>query len=137
MNSLILRTATRLMLPVLLMLSVLLLVIGHNQPGGGFAGGLVAASAYALYSMAQDAASARKLLRVPPAVLIALGLAIALAAGLIGPILGREFLASAWTEKDLPLIGKTKLGTPMLFDLGVYFTVIGVTLMMIFSLREE
>jgi multicomponent Na+:H+ antiporter subunit B len=137
MNSIILRTATRLMLPLFLLFSILLLLIGHNQPGGGFAGGLVAASAYALYSMAQDAPAARRLLRVPPGALIATGLALALVSGLVGPALGREFLAHAWTDADLPLVGPTKLGTPMLFDLGVYLTVVGVALLMIFSLREE
>ncbi|MBL0921666.1 MAG: Na+/H+ antiporter subunit B [Phycisphaerales bacterium] len=137
MNSIILRTTTRLMLPLLLLFSVLLLLLGHNQPGGGFAGGLLAAAAYALYGMAHDAGAARKLLRVPPGMLIAGGLGIALLSGLVGAIMGREVFLSAWTEVNLPLIGHAKLGTPMLFDLGVYFTVVGVTLAMIFALREE
>lgn len=137
MNSIILRTTTRLMLPLLLLFSILLLLLGHNAPGGGFAGGLLAAAAYALYSMAHNAAEARRLLRVSPGVLIGAGLSIALLSGLIGVAYGGEIFTSVWREMDIPMIGHAKLGTPMLFDVGVYFTVIGVTLAMIFALREE
>lgn len=137
MNSIILRTTATLILPLLLLYSILLLLLGHNQPGGGFAGGLLAAGAYALYAMAYDGPSARRLLRIRPGALLGLGLAIALLSGLLGWITGGVFLQSLWTEVDLPMIGHAKLGTPMLFDLGVYLAVIGVTLMMIFALREE
>lgn len=137
MNSIILRTTARLILPLLLLFSILLLLLGHNQPGGGFAGGLLAAAAYAMYAMAYDGPSARRLLRVSPEALLTLGLAIALLSGLVGVFMGQEFLRSAWTEADLPLAGHVKIGTPMLFDLGVYLTVVGVTLMMIFAMREE
>lgn len=139
MNSLILRTATRYILPLLLMFSFLLLLTGHNTPGGGFVGGLVAALAFCLYAMAFDAPSARRLLRLDPGTFIAAGLAVALASTLIGPITEPDapLLASVWRPVDLPLIGHTKVGTPMLFDFGVYLTVLGVTTMMIFAMREE
>jgi len=137
MNSIILRTTVRLMLPLLLLFSILLLLLGHNAPGGGFAGGLLAAAAYALYSMAHTAAEARRLLRVRPGVLIGIGLSIALISGLIGVAQGGELFTSVWRVSNIPMIGEAKLGTPMLFDVGVYFTVIGVALTMIFALREE
>lgn len=137
MNSVILRTSTRLMLPVLLMFSLLLLLLGHNEPGGGFAGGLVAASAFALYSMARDAAAARRLLRVPPIRLIGAGLAVAAASGCVGLVRGKPLMTPSWAEWSVPVLGTVKVGTPLVFDIGVYLTVLGVTLMMVFAMREE
>lgn len=136
MNSLILRTAIRFLMPMLLLFSLFLLVRGHNQSGGGFAGGLVAAAAFALYSLSYNAAEARRVLRFPPALLIASGLLIALASGMIGLAAGRPFLTGLWTYVFIPGIGSLEVGTPVLFDIGVYLLVFGVTLTMVFSLEE-
>ncbi len=136
MNSIILRTAIRFLMPLLLLFSLFLLVRGHNQSGGGFAGGLVAAAAFALYSLSYNAAEARHVLRFPPVLLIASGLLIALASGLIGLFAGRPFLTGLWTYVLVPGIGKLEVGTPVLFDIGVYLLVFGITLTMVFSLEE-
>lgn len=136
MNSLILRTAVRFLMPLLLLFSVFLLVRGHNQSGGGFAGGLVAASAFALFSLAYNAAEARRVLRIPTALLIASGLLIAVLSGLIGLLAGRPFLTGLWTYVFIPGIGNLEVGTPVLFDIGVYLLVFGITLTMVFSLEE-
>lgn len=143
MNSIILTTATRLIFPLLLLFSVVVTLNGHNLPGGGFVGGLMAASAFALYSMAYDAATTRKLLRIDPIVLIGLGLLLAVASGLYslayGVFVGRsiEFMKGMWLAFEAPGIGEVKIGTPLFFDLGVYFTVLGVTLLMVLTLEEE
>ena len=136
MNSLILRTAVRFLMPLLLLFSVFLLVRGHNQSGGGFAGGLVAASAFALFSLAYNAAEARRVLRIQTALLIASGLLIAVLSGLIGLLAGRPFLTGLWTYIFIPGIGNLEVGTPVLFDIGVYLLVFGITLTMVFSLEE-
>ncbi len=136
MNSLILRTAVRFLMPLLLLFSLFLLVRGHNQSGGGFAGGLVAASAFALYSLSYNAAEARRVLRFPPALLIASGLLIAVVSGLIGLLAGQPFLTGLWTYVSVPGLGKLEVGTPVLFDIGVYLLVFGITLTMVFSLEE-
>lgn len=136
MNSLILRTAVRFLMPLLLVFSLFLLVRGHNQSGGGFAGGLVAAAAFALYSLSYDAVEARRVLGFPPALLIASGLLIALLSGLISLFLGHPFLTGLWTYIHVPGIGRLEVGTPVLFDIGVYLLVFGVTLTMVFSLEE-
>jgi multicomponent Na+:H+ antiporter subunit B len=136
MNSLILRTAVRFLMPVLLLFSLFLLVRGHNQSGGGFAGGLVAAAAFALYSLSYNAAEARRMMRFSPALLVSSGLLVALASGLIGLFSGRPFLTGIWTYLSLPGLGRMEVGTPVLFDLGVYLLVFGITLMMVFSLEE-
>ena len=136
MNSLILRTAVRFLMPLLLLFSLFLLVRGHNQSGGGFAGGLVAASAFALYSLSYNAAEARRVLRFQPSLLIAIALLIAVSSGLIGLLTGRPFLTGLWTYITIPGMGRMEVGTPVLFDIGVYLLVFGITLTMVFSLEE-
>ncbi len=136
MNSLILRTATRLLIAVLLLLSVFLLLRGHDLPGGGFIGGLVAASALALYAIAYGYEAAAKLLRVPPQLVMGLGLAMSLTAGLAGALVGREVLTGLWWIRDLGRF-ELKLSTPLMFDIGVYLVVIGVVLTMLFALEEH
>jgi multicomponent Na+:H+ antiporter subunit B len=136
MQSLILSTTARLLLPLLLMFSVFLLLRGHNEPGGGFVGGLTAAAAMALYAFSFGVEKARTALGVPPSTLSALGLLVVFLSGLVGPLhAGAPFLTGLWLPKPIPVIGK--VGTPLFFDIGVYMVVLGVTLMIIFSLSEE
>jgi multicomponent Na+:H+ antiporter subunit B len=136
MTSLILTTATRYLLPLLLLFSFFMLVRGHNEPGGGFMGGLVAAAAFALYAIAFNVSEARRLMKVDPHLLFAVGLLLAVGSGGVAPLFFRQpFLTGIWSDFGLPAIGK--LGTPLLFDLGVYFVVVGITMLIIFSLAEE
>lgn len=135
MTSLILSTATRYLLPLLLLFSIFLLLRGHNEPGGGFAGGLVAAAAFALYAIAHNVAEAKKALYLNPRTLIAVGLLVAVSSGLISLLAGYPFMTGLWSSQSVPVLGK--VGTPLLFDIGVYLVVIGITLLIIFSLAEE
>lgn len=137
MNSLILRTATRFLLTLLLLFSVFLLLRGHNEPGGGFVGGLVAAAAFALYAIAYDATAARRALRFDPRSLIAVGLLVAIGSGLVGVVVGEPFMTGQWGYLELPGLPAVDIGTPLIFDIGVYLVVIGVTLTMILALAEE
>ena len=135
MNSLILRNTTRLVIPLLLLVSLFLLLRGHNLPGGGFIGGLVGAGAVSLYAIAFGRENARSALRVSPRRLAALGLAIAIASGLVAAFRGQAYLTGQWAT--LKFAGdELKLGTPLLFDVGVYLVVIGVVLTMVFALEE-
>lgn len=136
MVSLILSTAARLVQPLLLLFSLFILVRGHNAPGGGFAGGLVAAIAFVLIVIAENAESARRALRVNPRSLVAVGLLVAAASGMAGAVLEREFLDAVFF--DLPALagGRLELSTVFLFDIGVYLVVIGVTLTIVFTLSE-
>jgi multicomponent Na+:H+ antiporter subunit B len=135
MTSLILSTATRYLLPLLLLFSIFVMLRGHNEPGGGFIGGLVAAAAVALYAIAFDLARARRLIRLSPRDLIGVGLIFTLLSGVLPLVAGKPFMTGLWSQQVVPVLGK--LGTPLLFDIGVYLVVIGVTLMIIFSLAEE
>ena len=137
MNSLILATATRFLFPLLLQFSVFLLIRGHNAPGGGFAGGLVAAAAYALYAIATDTPATRRALRFEPRALIGSGLLLALFSGLPGIIYGQPYLTSVWGYLKVPEAFSIKIGTPLFFDIGVYLVVLGVTLMIILPMEKE
>ena len=134
---LILRTTTRFMLPLLLLFSLFLLLRGHNEPGGGFSGGLVAAAAFALYGFAFGAGEARHVLTVDPRSLIGAGLLVAVGSGSLGLVAGQPFMTALWAPDNLPGLGKLGLGTPLLFDVGVYLVVVGVVLTIILSLAEE
>lgn len=135
MGSIILYLAARYLMPLLMVFSVFLLIRGHNEIGGGFVGGLVAAAAFILYAIANNVQEARRILRVQPRVLIAAGLLVSLSSGLIGWLIGKPFMTGLWLKDPLPVIGK--IGTPLMFDAGVYLVVIGVTLLIIFTLAEE
>jgi multicomponent Na+:H+ antiporter subunit B len=135
MGTLILATAARYLLPLLLLFSIFVFARGHNEPGGGFVGGLVAAAAFALYSMAYTPSQARRLLSVDPRLLIGLGLLIALVSGLLSLAGGRPFMTGIWGHAYLPVIGAP--GSPVLFDLGVYLAVIGSVLTIFFALAED
>jgi multisubunit Na+/H+ antiporter MnhB subunit len=136
-DSLIFRTTARALLPILVALSLVVLYRGHNQPGGGFIGGLLAAIAVILMSLAFSSGTARMSMRIAPGTLIGVGLAVVLASGLLG-LFGQTFLTGLWLPSfELPLLGKVHLGTPVLFDIGVYLAVIGFVTQTTFSLTEE
>lgn len=137
MNGIILPTATKVLLPLLVLFSLFLLLRGHDEPGGGFAGGLVASAAFALLATASGVPDARRVLHVDTRTLIGAGLVLALASGLVGLVSGPGFLASMWLDLTLPDGTTFYLGTTLLFDLGVYLVVVGSVLTIVFGLEEE
>jgi multicomponent Na+:H+ antiporter subunit A len=131
----ILRPATRFLMVVLVLFSAFLLLRGHNEPGGGFVGGLVLTAGFALHLLTFGAQATRSLVRVRPETLIGLGIVMSLVAGIAG-IVGRgAFLASLWLPFPVPGIGK--VGTVLLFDLGIYLVVFGVGVTILLLLSEE
>ena len=134
-ESVILSTAARLMLPLLLLFSIFLLLRGHYEPGGGFVGGLVAAAAFALYATAFGVDSTREVLRIDPRVLIGAGVLLAAFSGMIAWLFGDPYLTDVWNDRTWPVLGT--VGTPLFFDIGVYFVVLGVVLKIIFVLAED
>ena len=138
MNSLILSAATRLLVGLMLLFSLYMLLRGHNEPGGGFIGGLIAAIGFALYATAHGTAAARRALRLDPATIAMAGLGIGLLAGLIAALDGEALFTGQWwfvggdeTSKGLPL------STVLLFDIGVYLVVVGAVLTLVLTLEEE
>jgi multicomponent Na+:H+ antiporter subunit B len=135
MKSRIFSTASKYLLPLLLLFSLFLLIRGHNEPGGGFVGGLVAATAFALYTIANGVKIARKTLNIAPGRFIAIGLSLSVFAGMLPMLNGSPFLTGIWSEQELGVLGF--LSTPLLFDIGVFLLVFGVTNTIIFSLAED
>jgi len=134
-RSIVLSFAARYLMPLMLVFSVFLLIRGHNEIGGGFAGGLVATSALMLYGIALSPAALRKLLPVEPRLLISIGLLSAFSSGVIPMLAGKPFMTGLWLKSPIPVIGK--VGTPLLFDTGVYLVVIGVVVWILLTLAEE
>ncbi|MDJ0788640.1 MAG: Na+/H+ antiporter subunit B [Myxococcota bacterium] len=130
MSSVILRTAARYMMPLLLLFSVFLLWRGHHEPGGGFAGGLVAATAFVLVAFSEGPAAARRSLPISTWTLIPIGLGLSSVSALLPLLQGLPPLTGLWLPGD-------KLGTPLLFDAGVYATVLGVVASVLLALMEE
>ena len=138
MNSLIFVTVSRFLIGLMLLFSIFLLLRGHNEPGGGFIGGLVAAAGVIVYGIAAGPAAVRRILRIDPRAIAMIGLLMAIIAGLIAAFASAPFLTGIWT-----FIGATStdkglaLGTPLLFDIGVYLVVVGGVLGMVVALEEE
>lgn len=136
MGSLILRTATRLLLPLLLLFSIFVLLRGHDEPGGGFIAGLVAAVGFALYMFAFDTGRTRQLLGIDPRALLGLGLFIATISGIPAVFMDQAFYTALWWPLEVPGFGEIKLSTPLLFDIGVYLVVLGSVMTIILALDE-
>ncbi|MEO0453619.1 MAG: Na+/H+ antiporter subunit B [Verrucomicrobiota bacterium] len=137
MKSVILKSAASFLFIPLLVLSLLVLWRGHNLPGGGFIGGLLAASSFVLMTLAEGVNATRIKLRAEPVSLIGTGLLIAIFAALLPLFAGDTFFTGLWLPSfELPVLGKIHLGTPLIFDIGVYVTVIGFAMAVVFQLEE-
>ncbi|WP_269932208.1 Na+/H+ antiporter subunit B [Aminobacter sp. HY435] len=124
MQTLIFRTAAPLLTGLMLLFSVFVLLRGHNEPGGGFTGGLIAASAFAILGIAFGVPAVRRALYFHPMAISGFGLFIAALAGLPSLDLGMPFLTGLWAAPSL--FGMTvDLSTVMVFDVGVYLVVVG------------
>ncbi len=134
-DSIILRTVARIMLPLLLLLSLFMVLRGHNLPGGGFIGGLLAASGVILQIVAVGPDRARAIIPISYLNLAAVGVLVGAVSGLVGLAAGEPFMTAAWLKT--PIAGIGTLGTPFFFDVGVYLTVIGVTGQLALVLAEE
>jgi multicomponent Na+:H+ antiporter subunit B len=137
MNSVILQIAARYLMWILIVFAVLALFRGHNHPGGGFIGGLMAGLAIVYRGFAFNAFQIKEELKDRPERYIASGLLIILLSFVPSLIKNATLMTGFWFTIPLPFGEGLKLGTPFLFDIGVFFTVIGVTLMFVFSLTQK
>ncbi|WP_321348241.1 monovalent cation/H+ antiporter subunit A [Halopseudomonas oceani] len=127
---------SHLLLPLALMISVYIFLRGHNLPGGGFIAGLITAVALILQYVASGEAWTSQRWPVNYHWLAGAGVLIAGATGLGSWVFGYPFLTSAFDHFHIPLIGDIELATAMLFDLGVYLTVVGATLLILANLGK-
>jgi multicomponent Na+:H+ antiporter subunit B len=134
MRTIILKTASSYLLPVLLLFSVFILLRGHYLPGGGFVGGLIASIAYILHTFANGLSDTKNLLRFHPGFLMPIGLALAFVSSLIPIFFGLPFMTGLWFPDAIPVLGA--IGSTLFFDIGVYLVVVGVTLTIIFTIVD-
>ncbi len=135
MNTIIFRTIAPYLTALMLIFSLFVLLRGHNEPGGGFIGGLIAASAIAIYGIANGVAPVRRALKMHPVAIAAWGLLIAGLSGLPALVGGVPFMTAFWWEPEVA--GEVlALSTVLVFDIGVYFVVLGAILTIALALAE-
>jgi len=137
MPSLILKTATRLLVGLILTFSVYLLMRGHNAPGGGFAAALVAGTGFALFTIAEGPAVVRGAIRIAPQTILMSGLSLALVSALVALVVGRPFFTGIWWIWQNGQSPTLAIGTPLFFDMGVFLAVLGTILTLILALEEN
>lgn len=135
-TTIILKTASNYLFPVLLLFSVFILLRGHYLPGGGFVGGLIASIAFILHSFANGLHRTKELLNIHPGFLIPAGLAVAFLSGLVPVIMfDLPFMTGLWSHEPVAILGS--IGSALFFDIGVYLVVNGVTMTIIFTISES
>jgi multicomponent K+:H+ antiporter subunit A len=130
------RTLTRLLLPLMLMVAVYIFLRGHNLPGGGFIAGLIAAVALIVQYLANGIDWTKKRLRFEKDILISFGLLIATVTGLVSMFIGYPFLTTTFTYLTWPVVGKFEVASAIAFDLGVFLVVVGATVLILVQLGK-
>lgn len=137
-NDVILQTVTKMIVFIILVFAVYILFSGHHHPGGGFIGGLITASAFVLLYLAFDLEGMQRVVPIDFIKMTAVGLLIAVLTGAGSFLFGEPFLSHTFGYVDLPVFGDdTELATAVLFDIGVYLTVIGITMTIILTIGED
>lgn len=137
MRTIIFKTAAEYLLPLLLLFSVFVLLRGHDLPGGGFVGGLIASIAFIIYMLAHGVSASRRLIFISPIYLMPIGLSLAFISGIIVPVFFKNIpvMTGVWGEQPVPILGYLSSG--FFVDLGVYFVVVGVSLTIMFTIAKK
>ncbi|MBB4954522.1 multicomponent Na+:H+ antiporter subunit B [Agrobacterium vitis] len=136
MNTLILRTVAPLITALMLLFSLFVLLRGHNEPGGGFIGGLIAASAFAIYGMAFGVQAVRRALWAHPLSIAGAGLLLSCLSGFVSAFAGVPFMTGLWIYPHI-LGVEVPIATVVTFDIGVYLVVVGAITSIALGLSER
>jgi multicomponent Na+:H+ antiporter subunit B len=136
MNTLILRTVAPPITALMLVFSVFVLLRGHNEPGGGFIGGLIGVSALAIYGIAYGVSAVRRAIRFHPMAIAGFGLLIATLSGFLSLFAGTPFMTGLWIYPSLFGV-EVPLATVISFDIGVYLVVLGAISSIALALEER
>lgn len=137
MNTLILRTVAPILTSLMVIYSIIVLLSGHNQPGGGFIGGLIAASAFALYGIACGVGPVRRALFFHPISIAGFGMFLAALSGLPSLIKEVPYLTGLWWFPEIAKGVELPLSTPLVFDIGVWLVVVGSLVCIALALEEK
>ena len=136
MNTLIFRTVAPFLTALMLLFSVFVLLRGHNEPGGGFIGGLIAASGLAVYGVARGVSAVRRALFFHPLSIAGAGLLLSTMAGLLSIFFAVPFMTGLWIYPRLFGV-EVPLSSVLLFDIGVYLVVLGAITSIALALEER
>jgi len=135
-NTLIFRTVAPFLTALMLLFSVFVLLRGHNEPGGGFIGGLIAASGMAVYGIARGVSAVRRALFFHPLSIAGAGLLLSTMAGLLSIFFAVPFMTGLWIYPKLFGV-EVPLSSVLLFDIGVYLVVLGAITSIALALEER
>ncbi|MFD1207179.1 Na(+)/H(+) antiporter subunit B [Sporosarcina contaminans] len=136
-NDVILRTVTKIVVFIILTFGIELFLSGHNDPGGGFIGGLVLSSAFVLLYLVYDVETVSKGIPFDFKKVAAFGVLLAVMTGVGSLLFGASFLTQTAGHFNLPVFGETELSTVTLFEAGVALTVVGVVVTIILSISKD
>ncbi|MEG3072080.1 MAG: Na(+)/H(+) antiporter subunit B [Peptococcaceae bacterium] len=136
-NDVVLRTATKAAVVIILTFSVSLFISGHHRPGGGFIGGLAFVAAIILLFLVYDIESIKKNIPIDFKIIAGIGVLTSVFTGVAGMIMGKPFLSQAFDHVNLPIFGETEVASAVLFDIGVALAVIGTSLTIITSIGDD
>ncbi|AYM56606.1 MULTISPECIES: Na+/H+ antiporter subunit B [Agrobacterium tumefaciens complex] len=136
MNTLILRTVAPVVTSLMVLFSIFVLLRGHNEPGGGFIGGLIAVSALSIYGIAYGVTAVRRAIVFHPLSIAGAGLLMAMLSGLVSMASGVPFMTGLWIYPSLFGV-EVPLSTVMSFDIGVYLVVVGAITSIALALEER
>lgn len=132
-----LQNVSKIVVFIVLTFALYLFFTGHGSPGGGFIAGLMSAGSLLLLALAYDIEMVRKVIPFDFKLITAIGLMIALCTGTGGVLFGEPFLKHAFGYFHLPLLGETELHTALIFDLGIYLAIVGVTMTILLTIGED
>ena len=137
--SLLAETGSRTIAPTIVIVSLFLLVVGHDAPGGGFVGGLLGGAALLVVFLSGGRNEVEALLPLPPRSLVGLGMAVSISVASLGLVFGSAFLEAGKLSLNLWLIGEVSAGSALVFEVGVYLVVLGLiaTVLMELGSPEE
>jgi len=133
---LLMAVVSRPLLPLALMVGIYLMLRGHNAPGGGFIAGLVVGIALVMQYLASGVEWTQARLRIDYFKVIAIGLILAVLTGVASWVVGYPFMTTTFTYLYWPVVGKFEVASAMVFDLGVFLTVVGITMVILAELGK-
>ncbi|MFT2211374.1 Na(+)/H(+) antiporter subunit B [Rhizobium giardinii] len=136
MRSLILRTVAPLIVGLMVLFSIFVLLRGHNEPGGGFIGGLIAVAALSIYGIAFGVETVRRAIVFHPLAIAGAGLMLSTLSGLVSMVFHVPFMTGLWIYPVI-LGEAVPLSSVMTFDIGVYLVVVGAVTSVALSLEER
>jgi len=136
-NDVYLHTASQVLVFLIMTYAIYILFAGHNNPGGGFVGGLVTARGFVLLYLAFDSKTVRQIIPVNFRSIGAAGVLIAVLTGAVPALMGEPFLTHRTYHARLPLVGDVHLATAVLFDIGVFLAVLGTAMTIISNISEN